>query len=67
MDKEEIIKARSLKATRRHLKNMEEENPCYDYLDICWVCNKKFTLFDRLTFNLVHSFEGNSHRRDCQK
>ena len=74
MDKKTIKKSK--KAVRHHLNNMKylEKNPnpsdeelekMYGYLDYCWICNKKFTFWDRLTFNMVHSFEGNSHRRNC--
>ncbi len=63
------IQQRSLEATKRHLKNMEDlsdgKEVSYDYLDTCWVCGKSFSFWDRLSFNLVHSFKGNSHRRDC--
>jgi hypothetical protein len=38
----------------------------YGYLDYCWICDKKITFWDRLTFNCVHGFEGNAHRRNCE-
>jgi NAD-dependent DNA ligase len=37
----------------------------YDYLDKCWICDKKFKLWDKLSFNIVHGFGGNAHRRNC--
>jgi hypothetical protein len=60
------------KATKRHLKNMEklaygkETKEMYDYLDTCWICDKPITFWDRISFNVEHSFEGNSHRRNCE-
>lgn len=69
---------KSKKATQRHLDNIEklskmsekeqkkvDLNEMYGYLDYCWICDKPIRLWDRLTFNVVHSFEGNSHRRKC--
>jgi len=65
----ETIQIKSLEATKRHLKIIEDlkkgKEVSYDYLETCWVCGNPITFFDRLTFNCIHSFEGNSHRRDC--
>jgi hypothetical protein len=44
----------------------KELQEMYGYLDKCWVCGKEFTFLDRISFNVVHSFEGNSHRRNCE-
>jgi len=63
------IKERSVKATINHIRNMKKLSkgvmPDYSYLDTCWICGKKFTFWDKINFNVVHSFEGNSHRRNC--
>lgn len=69
---------KSKEATNRHLKILREisRNPnkemsnkeieeTYSYLDFCWICEKRITFLDRLTFNIQHSFEGNSHKRNC--
>jgi len=65
------IKQKSFEATERHLKIIEDlkkgKEVSYDYLDTCWICEKPISFWDRLTFNFVHSFEGNSHRRDCSQ
>lgn len=57
-------------ATKRHLKNIKDlsegKEVSYDYLDYCWICRNKITFWDRLSFNCIHSFEGNSHRRNCE-
>jgi len=37
----------------------------YSYLNYCVVCGKEFTFWDRISFNMIHGFEGNAHRRDC--
>lgn len=69
------IDRRSMNAVRHHLENIKKlaKNPSekeleemYSYLDKCWICDKPITFWDRLTFNVKHSFEGNSHRRKCQ-
>lgn len=67
---------KSIKATENHLMNIaylsENPNPSkeklekmYSYLNYCWICGKRITLFNRL-FNMQHSFEGNAHKR-CPK
>lgn len=65
----EDIQKKSMEATKKHLKNIENlakgKEVSYDYLDICWICGNPITFWDRLTFDSVHSFEGNSHRRKC--
>ena len=72
MDEEEAkyFQEKSLEATKKHLKNIDDlaegKDVSYDYLGICWVCGKPITFWDRLTFNCVHSFGGNSHRRNCK-
>lgn len=43
----------------------QELSEAYDYLNYCYCCGKEFTLWDRMTFNVSHSFMGNSHRRSC--
>jgi len=60
---------------KRHLKNIkilserepskEELKEMYSYLNYCVVCGKEFTFWDRISFNMIHGFEGNAHRRDC--
>jgi hypothetical protein len=32
---------------------------------ICFLCDKKFTLLDVLTFNIEYTFLGYSHKRNC--
>ena len=44
-------------------KELEE---MYSYLDYCFVCGKKITFWDRISFNVEHGFSGNAHRRDCK-
>ena len=68
-------KEKIMKATKKHFKNVEilsERKPSqeeleemYSYLLVCWRCGKKITFWDKLTFNKVHSFVGNAHRRKC--
>lgn len=57
-------------AGKRHLENIDKlskgEKTDYSYLDSCFLCDKKFSLWDKLTFNIQHSFGGNSHRRACE-
>ena len=64
------IQKKSMEATKRHLRNLynlsKGKEVSYEYLKTCWVCGKPITLWDRLTFNCVHSFEGNNHRRNCK-
>lgn len=70
---EKEIEIKSMKAVKRHMQNikrLEKGNPTskelvdmYGYLDSCWLCDKKFTMWDRLFFNIQHSFEGNCHKR----
>jgi len=73
------IERKSMKATNHHLKVIgkmskfvnrepsgEELQEMYGYLDKCWICGKEFTFWNRISFNVVHSFEGNSHRRNCE-
>ena len=74
---EESIEKKSERAVRHHLENMEtlskreptatELEEMYGYLDYCWICEKKFSFWDRISFNMVHGFEGNAHRRECHK
>jgi len=71
----EQIEEQSIKATKNHLiniKRLEKGKPSkkeledmYSYLDYCWVCEREFSFWDRISFNIVHSFEGNSHKRNC--
>ena len=69
MEKEYLKK--SLEGARKHFDNIEKlqsgEETDYSYLNYCWACGKKFTILDRLLFNMVHSFSGNAHRRNCIK
>jgi hypothetical protein len=44
----------------------EELQEAYGYLDSCFSCGKKFTSWDRFTFNISHSILGNQHRRNCK-
>jgi len=73
------LKSKSKKAVENHLKVMnkmskftnkepseKELNEMYSYLDKCWICERKFNFWDGISFNVVHSFEGNSHRRNCE-
>jgi len=70
------IEKKSREATNRHLNNikrlskgnpsMKELKEMYSYLDNCWICEKPITFWDRITFNSVHSFEGQSHKRNCK-
>jgi len=73
------IESKSKKAVENHFKvinkmskfinkepSEKELQEMYGYLDICWVCGRGFTFWDRISFNVVHSFEGNSHRRNCE-
>ena len=68
---ENRLKDRSIKACKNHLKNIDNLSKgkyvSYDYLNKCWICEKPFTFFDKITFNIKHSFEGNSHRGNCLK
>ena len=74
-DLKKEIERKSKKATDRHLNNIKllsnkklsekELEEMYGYLDYCWICEKPITFWDRLTFNVEHSFEGNCHRRSC--
>lgn len=76
IQEEQTFQERSLIATRHHLDNMkklaerdpskEELEKMYEYLDFCWVCGKPITFWNRITFNIQHSFEGNAHKR-CLK
>jgi len=69
------IDKKAFKAAEHHLDNIEtlskrkpsvkELVTMYSYLDNCWICGKQFTFLDRMTFNIQHSFCGNSHRRSC--
>jgi hypothetical protein len=71
--KQKELEKKQMKAVKRHLQNikrLEKGNPTqkelgdmYGYLDSCWICEKKFTIWDRLLFNMQHSFEGNCHKR----
>lgn len=75
MDEKEIQK-KAKKSTDNHIKNIKrlmqgkpsgkEIAQMYDYLNYCWMCNRKITFFDYITFNVGHSFSGNYHRwRGC--
>ncbi len=71
MNKEDKI----MKVTEQHLNNIErlrkgkpskkELEEMYSYLNNCIFCGKEFTFWDGITFNRVHGFSGNVHRRDC--
>ena len=65
------VKEKSKIAVKRHLKNIENlaegKETDYSYLNTCWRCGRRFSFWDKITFNITHSFEGNSHRRDCSK
>jgi len=71
------LEKKIMKATEHHLNNIKrlsktpkpsfkELEKMYAYLDTCYLCGRLITFWDRLTFNCVHSFCGNSHRRNCQ-
>ena len=72
---EKEIEKKRKKAVIHHLNNIKilskrkpsikELEQMYSYLDYCFICQKPITLWDRLTFNVSHGFEGNAHRRDC--
>jgi len=50
------------------MKNKEKQAQKQDRMNIfnyCVVCGKEFTFWDRISFNMIHGFEGNAHRRDC--
>lgn len=67
------LKKKQMIAVKRHLTNikrLERGRPTqkelvdmYGYLDRCWICDKRFTFWDSLLFNIQHSFEGNCHKR----
>ena len=69
--KDKIIEKKSKIAVERHFKNMNNleqgKETDYSYLDTCWICDKPFTFWDRISFNVSHSIIGNCHRRDCKK
>jgi hypothetical protein len=62
-----------MKATKHHLDNIKilsEREPSekeleemYSYLNTCFLCGEPITFWNRLTFNVQHSFCGNSHKR----
>lgn len=62
MDRVMIIKKYAGKKTQPTAQEIKE---AYGYLDYCLECGRKITLWDRLTFNVVHNFMGNTHRRNC--
>lgn len=61
MNRQEIIKKYADTNKKPTEKELEE---AYGYLDSCYSCGKEFTFWDRITFNIQHSFIGNSHRRN---
>lgn len=72
---EHQLEKKRIKAINHHLSNISKlaKNPTrkemekmYSYLDNCWICGKKLKFWDYITFNIIHTFEGNSHRRNCQ-
>jgi hypothetical protein len=72
MDEKEIQK-KAKKSADNHMKNIkrlmkgdkpsgEEIAKMYDYLNYCWMCDRRIRFWDWLTFNVGHSFSGNYHR-----
>lgn len=52
-------------AGTKNMPTPEELQEAYGYLDFCYICEKKITFWDRISFNVQHSIIGNCHRRDC--